>query len=903
MENNDFESLDPFATGIEIVQCDNANPFYLSAEGSKYKYTKTKILAEDYKYLYILCLDNDTVMDENNMNRVKLFYDAETDQSELLKQTKLISLVRAPFSIVNINSIRNGLLSVAGSVLKNYNHHGYELAANELVFLMLETKEMYVTDWLKTYESEKNLDKFIQHKIFAGYYNIQDKNYQENLLDLLNRIADFRYWQDERNCHLSINNAFDDRKFNLKVMQKWKLPNEDIEKELQKLLQNFKEEGAKIKNPAYPPEITEKTKTVEEKICEDKTAENNIVNMNKYVDATKKDENSSFYEIVKPENLVIDQQEIHELLSGNALTEKERYYLICNLLVSKNYCHYVLNDVQIMKHNTEIFQKYKPVFNYLMGYAWISLYMEECIRKTRICESDRFVFDINTAAQLPVYPFMESEPHLNPYFCLLTSRKLANMTQNINGVKQTFDYQNGIVDLSEFQRRLNVFINGKSDTDILAGANWDHMAITGGCMAAIMPKTNPLMMLFKKNPDPKVDITDQELDRFYQEYYAKSDVDIACNFSNILDFIDHVKNLKSVISKNINVAESEIGIHPNKTLAIYINDKILKEKCDRGEIPFTYEYILNNRNRRRVKFYFYNLYLERKIKSNSSNEKILAEKLDHDEYFELIDYCKLKKSTIIVNNISFESNVDESKTPESNSGIEMVYYMTHENSESKESDIFIKFSENLRYKIISKHLKHPFEVFRISEKEYFSAVARFHLPCVRSYYNGKTCYLLPSAITAYHTLCNVDFKYFVGSNDPINIIDKYRKRGYTTVLNKMEIQQYLSYIMASDVHRQAYFIKDTNDIKKVLGAMDITNEYFQPRKNIPSEFIPDPNITMDYCTPKVEYINTVNDITKHYKHKYPKYCNELFNKTCIDNNGAVTPFKRWFIDAGYDYFN
>ena len=36
------------------------------------------------------------------------------------------------------------------------------------------------------------------------------------------------------------------------------------------------------------------------------------------------------------------------------------------------------------------------------------------------------------------------------------------------------------------------------------------------------------------------------------------------------------------------------------------------------------------------------------------------------------------------------------------------------------------------------------------------------------------------------TLINIDYKYFAGSKDPIEIINKYRQRGYSLPLNDSE---------------------------------------------------------------------------------------------------------------------
>lgn len=901
----EMDILDLSVEKVEIIDYGISNPFYVSTEGSEFKYAKIKNLLDDYKNIYILCLENNINMTPDNKNKIKLFYQKDTDISELKAQSNLVSLVKGPFALIHHQTIRSGLVAVDKDLLEYFNHDFNELNDKELIYMMLETKESNVKSWLNLYENN-NLDNFIEKKIFSSYYGLDDIKMEDHLLSLIDTIDDFKYWQNNRNCKLSINNAFNDRKFNLSYISKWNLQFNEIEKELQKILQNFSENKTNItKSSCYPgqdkePFIREETK--------------NPLEIKLYVDGSKVD-NKNYYYLDKPEELTISKEMIEELLLNHSLNEKEKYRLICNLLLSKKYCHYVLNNNNILTTNKDLFDKYSPIIRYVMGYSWISMYMEESIRKTKTKESDRFVFDIETASKLPVFPFSDVLPQLNPYFSCMVSDIFLDLNKNIGGVKQSIEYQNGIVNLAEFRRRLNIFISGNANTDILNGANWSNMAITGGCMAGIIPSTNPLMALFRKNTDPKVPIQDTELERFFQEYYSNSDIDIACNHNNILDFIEHVKHLQTVICTNLGekINKYEVKTIPHKSLAIYINDKILKEKCENGEIPYDYDYILENKNNRAVKFYFYELYIEQKKISNIKNKNILGDKVNEDEYFRIINYCDFEQTVITINNYSFEK--DDYCSTESNSGIATAYYINNYNSkmineqngnnthEDKNPNFFIKFNETLKFKIESKHLKHTFEIFRIVDKEFFSCISKFHLPCVRSYYNGTNCYLLPSAITAYQTLTNIDFKYFVGSKDPISIIDKYRKRGYATVLNKFEVKQYLSYVMAVDNCKKAYGINETKDVEKIIGSLDVNHVFFKPRKYLPENFAVDPNIVLDYSTVKMDYADSINSILNYYKKKYNSYSSELTMKRTIQRSGEIDAVRHWMIDASYDMLN
>lgn len=879
MENQDIECLDPYAKDDNTIQYDQPNPFYLSLNGSLHEKTQLKFLMEEYSNVYILTTCDDIEKTESNLKCISLFYKKDSEESELIGQKNLVTLVSAPICIILLESIRKGILTIGKDLLENFNHACYELNKKELVFLMLETTESNVKSWIKLHQSENNFDKFIKKIIFRNYYGLKDNVINKNIIDSLNKVKDFQYWQNESNCRISGNDAFDSRKFNLYLMNKWNMPMDKIEKELERLI-NGKTENKTNSN--YPleminPNITSPNDSVEDYVVKFKT---NALPV--------------FYKIIKPEDLMIQKESIEELLINPILNEKEKYYLICNVLSSKKYCHYVLNNRKILEKNEDLLNKFKPTFRYVIGYAWLSLYMEESIRKSRIKQSDRFVFDLETASMLPVFPFCMENPYLNPYFSLPVSEKLINSKTNINSISSMEGYSNGIVDLHEFRRRINIFMSGRSNKDLLDGADWSNMVITGGIMAAVMPKTNPLMALFRTSETN--DISDKELNRFFEEYYAASDIDVACNHKSIIDFIEHVKSLADILRKNLNVSKSDVRITSNKSAAIYINETILKEKCQKRKIPFDFDYICSNLQQNDVKFYFYELYLEKKKGSNINNMDILGDKIKENEYFNIINYCEFDKISIVINDYGFEKENLNFKNPDHNSGIEMVYYVN-------ENEIpFIMISETLKFNISSIHLKHQLEVFKLVEEEFFSCVGRFHLPCVRSYYNGTTCYLTPSAISAYMTLTNINYKYFVGKSSPTDIVDKYRSRGYSTILNNYEIKQYISFILSNEHFKKKYDVENISDIRRIVGSLDFSHPLFKPRKYIPENFKLDPSISLDYSKKNLNAV-TAASITKYYSDKYRSYPSVFINKPIYSYNGEVKPFEPWMIDVGYSYLN
>lgn len=70
---SDIEIIDPFIGENKVDDQKYSNPFFLDHNGSEQKFTKTNILADEYKYVYILCLCDDFEPNENNINRINLF--------------------------------------------------------------------------------------------------------------------------------------------------------------------------------------------------------------------------------------------------------------------------------------------------------------------------------------------------------------------------------------------------------------------------------------------------------------------------------------------------------------------------------------------------------------------------------------------------------------------------------------------------------------------------------------------------------------------------------------------------------------------------------------------------------------------------------------------------------------
>lgn len=915
-EKSDFDFLDiDHDKDIEEVIDENSNPFYLPAIGSPYKYHKAKMLSEQSKNLFVICLRNDVKSTNENKKKISLLYDNCALTEDL---SELVTIVKLPFFLINNQQIRSGLLLVDNSHLEKFNNGMYgpessQIGTDEIeldecksfVYLMLNSSERNVVKWVRTYEKKDTLDKFIKYKIFISYNNLSDAITENKLIGYISNVTDFHYWENKSNCNLAINLAFNQRKFNFR--NKWKLNVDEIKRFGDEFaLIKFKEKSVKI------PQKKTKVRIDREANYEYPSAQNisydtskNILKTNFYVDASKPDK-TSYFQISMPEDRIIDAETVNELLQSHALNEKEKYYLVTNLLVSKNYAHYILQNPDVLTSLAGMFKQYKPIFRYLLSYAFINLYKEESIKKTKTTTESRHVFNIETASKLPVFPHVTENPTLNPYFTLLVSSDTLNIDNNMGSVGNNFSFQTGIVDLVEFKRRLNIFTCGYEDVDLLEGISWSNMVITGGSMSAIMPKINPLMALF--SPLKSGNLTEAEMNNYFNEYYKDSDIDVACNHNNFFDYIEHVKQMQQTICENSGFRSSDILISPLKTICIYVDTDVLKEKCDNNEIPFTYEYIINNKHNLDIRHYFYEIYLKEKKESNIYNKQILGNRINDPLYYIILDYSHIDDVSIVfrdhLETVFLGNRLDEYNiTDGTKSGIKMFHDLDKnmnnidsrnqnliENNDNivKSEALFIRTVDTIKYKIISTKLKHSFEVFRIDYPEFFSTISRFHFPCVRSYYNGETCYLTMSAISAYMTMSNIEYKFFSGSNDPFLIIHKYRQRGYTSYFNRGEINQIVGHVLSNEHYQNLYGVVNTESAMNMIGELDSNQTFFRPQ-----------NSGLHVNT--VYQLQTkITDLVNYYKELYPSFPSELITKTAINNNGDINPLQRWLIDIGYD---
>ena len=847
---------------------------------------KQKEFYYNFESVYVICLKPNTKLEE-------YVYNESLTIEELECLSKQFDLIRSNIKLLNNPVHKSQVVLIDSYYLKIFNNQ-FEFKEKELVIPLFNISSETYNLYSKQFTAHFTTRDYLAIKLVNEFYSNNHANINY-ISEILKNSESANYWTKKFNNNLNITNKFINRGFNLSLNQRI---NDQKIKDVLNDINKMPKEGDAYLNYIYRKSV--------------------------YVDISSiiKKNGYSLYKI--NENIDLKESDISYLLN-TMNSQYEFYNLTMSLLISKDYCHYVLNNpLYINKlrkwtntfssNEIDLIELFKPAFQYAMGYSWLTLYMEECIKKTKIMEDDRFVFTIDQANKLPTFPFSSDMVQNdmfrhNPYLPLLISDKVMNLNNNTMGVKISYQNDNkmGVVSLEKFKENFNIFLTSDKDINIFDGVDMTNLGISGSVIPACITKYNPLMNVF------------ESLDRYYKEYYSTSDMDIMCNLEDDFEYIDRVSKFHKQISEKCKSFNDElVELSSEKVAALIVNETFIKKNIVDSDM--TYEYILTNLDNEKVKLKFYKFYTEYKIKENE--KYINTDKWKNNDYNSYFDIVNTDNIRIIFGRTKqdwtrYWDNVKKTKTTieEQNAlddleDIEKEYnYKSEDIIEDDESDyidnVLFKCHENIKYRIKSSFLNHEFEIFKIRWPTFFSTVSNFHLPCVRGYYDGNQVYLLPSCITAAMTLINLDYKYFAGSKDPIEIVNKYRQRGYSLPLNDSEKIRLTSYSSKIDKWNILYDkpnLKNKIDVDNMFGYIPTNSNFFRPRSMISSEYQKIKPVDNNYNLINSSNVESLSfsqmmesDNNLSYKEIY-----ELCNLKTINNYGYVNTVKKWYFDAIYE---
>lgn len=814
------------------------NPFIINLEGGNLKNYPINSIWH-YPHVNILTKKSNQLTEKNYNHFFKIVFDLNDLENIIMDD--FIKIEKVNTNILNNKYFYNRANIITQDILK-YFFKQESFNTSEIFISMIDIPVDLVKSIFAPYNS---LDKILT---IVRTYNKYNKYVDTNFKNYINNIPTINYWTNNKHCNINITELFTLRDFQSKKKSSFTL----------------------ICKPNNPDNIADET-------GDSTSYPQRIKNKDNFCDigvSIRKDKKGFFPSINDKDYKSI----VTNIFKSLDYSNKFKYILSNNLLVSKDYTHTVINNVNVLKMLKPLFEKYPGAYKYSFGYAWLNLYLEETLYTTKSNKNHRHVFDIATASNLPIFPFSMDNLKQNPYIPLLLDDKQINYNNSclpINSIKNYTGY--GISDLETFKQRLNLFITKDVNKDIFNGINWSKFALSGSIIPACLQKLSPLLDVFNKlYEDKNIAFTE-----FINKYYATSDIDIMCNSKSFYDFLDEGYNVFNIIKNNINANETNSKIETICSFGISVTKEFfidtLKDFNAKYNLAWSLQDYLNNINDERVKEYLYKIYVEYKIKKiEEFKQNNFITHVLREEITKIIPYDKISLYYVEYDLNSIKYLRETEFVLNRNDFSDITY-------DTKNNIRVIKFSENFRFKFHFDSINRQIEYFKIGSEDFFNLVGKFHLPCVRAYYQGNNVYMLPSCITALMTGINIEYKYFAGIRNPVEIINKYMQRGYGVVLNAEELRQFNDY-NAKLPDDNIFKLKDNQD-NSLVGIRNINHKSFN-FNNID-------NI-------KYEYMNS-QDLQDYYD-KYNNLIDAL-KFTHINKNGDINKCILSYFELYYSSVN
>ena len=764
------------------------NPFYLEISGSYIEYESHRNIHDCYSGIYVLCLNENAIKAGQHIKTktIMAFGSKNTTIDELLSYSSLLKFIPANFNILKVNGITRKLVPISRSIMEKFVPDLESVDGNSddefLVLPFLSIDFSYTCNWLERTCTPN--DELIMDMNLRKLHGINI-----DLLPLIKKHIPIDEWDSSKTRYNFMISVFNTRKTGTL---------------------NYNPAG--VETPAFYDFSADLSATAMPEQVEFST----------YSPAT------------------IDRiTEIFALVDS----EFHMYHVACRLLLSRKFCHHVTGNKDVLGLLEPIFKKYSPFVNYCLGYAWMQLYSEELISK-KIDLADRFVFDLETATNLPVVSTNFEDIDYNPYFVRLVSDTYAKNQWTKPVVGPSFENR-GICDLKQFKMNIALFMTGDMKKfGFMDNVDWTNKGLTGSIMPATLPRNRLLSQNSHKSPCADSLCT---LQLSLMSEYSSSDVDICCEYDRTIDFIDSMGKFANQVSCGSGGDPSKNKYIAQKKVSIYVNSGIMMDKCASENVGFTFgQFEQHNNDDKNIKVlqYIGELYKKSHSKYAGNNLGLISDHINDPGFMDILDPSGINSMNIT------KTRSIKILDPAKNGDIISTYYMlsdgtvtTHPN---ETDDIFIRFTDIIKFELDINGLFRKIDYFNV-RGTILNTVARFHFPCVRAYYDGTTCHILASAISAYMTHMNCDARYHKSTTVFLDIVCKYMRRGFGNILNDSELAVYRELEFAKGINRAKYD-------RYMPVAM---------KKNGPA--------------------HTILSL-------YPR----------VDNKGKINAPRKWIIDAGYD---
>jgi hypothetical protein len=859
------------------------NPFFVSLRGGPLMQTEMSKVYPEHSKVFFLCMKKGSEQEVIE----HILSAPELTKENFLALARMTQLVSASSKVLKNPTHKKNSAFVDDNYLKHFEHDGV-LQMSNIVIPAYNIHSTTVEQYRELYESTHTFDNICR---LLQLYNFFNGNThpptREKILDMIIEMNGSDYWRNQYNCQLSITSTFESRKF---TRPKYNTSNQNVIK-IQHILDELETRG----DVDYLP-------TEDDGIQFDNSA------------VHQKDKRR-YYITNVPTSITKDQ--IVDWISSLS-DVKMQFSLFTAFAVNKDHCHLVFNNPKVLEFMAPVFAKSMPLLRYVMSRGWLALHMEETIKRTRTTPQDRYIFTIDTASKLPLFPYDVTNVNSNPYTPFPVKKSVISNSENYLGLPMVLDPSKfegyGISTLAEFKKKFGIFTTGSDKMGTLFdGLKWgDRYAVSGSVMPPCVQKDSLLADILPANNN------EERIQTMFANLYGGADIDMMCKFSNNMEFVKGSSYLIEVIKKNlerIHDKEMKIGgptqqkcdatIECKKSVIVTMNRKYIEAMTDES-----YESVVKSLDSAELRGEIYSTFVNYKVNEGSKERRANREEMKKDKVFaDLLNMYLdiLPMSDIQLNDIG-DDEIDGYMTDEQRAKSDVVLRLRlsevtgNEPAEGEADPYVLKIVEGIKYKVNSaKYMNHPIEIFRI-KGDFWTVVSRFHLPCVRMYYNGDNVFMLPSSIGAVMTNTNTDYKYFAGVRDPPQIISKYRSRGFTTLLNKTERGQMVKYNAEFAEFPGMYKVdlKDGGSIKRHFSPQKLDSEIYRVMKY--REQTPN-NV---YIEPKYQYITSQEDIVQMYRLKFgydaAKSDVKYLDMPFVDDEGNVVPLKKWVVQAGIDEF-
>ena len=813
-----------------------SNPFYVGFTGGSLKKVERKVM---YEFNDVIVLISNGLTEEF---MTKFF--SRTINLNDFEQFQQVSQNVISFTRVSRNILKNSQHYSKANIVTDKDMKllfpSESFNPREIVLDLFELNSEDAVKYVKFYQKDTQVEEIKYTLDIIKNFNKNDSPYLKvNVSRFLTDLVDKDFWSKQQNCKLNITNMFTVRDFKSRTDSNFILLAQCPDRE--KLATPTGESNYPVKNSS----------TV---FCDISS----ILRENK-------NNSRTFYASV-PDNIFTEKNVLDMLKSTH--NEKQLYDLTNSILVSKESAH-LLFTKDCLEYISDLFKKYPGAYKYSLGYAMLTMYLEESIFLTKSTKQSRYVFDINTANKLPVFPFSSLDYKQNPYVSIMIHNDQLDMKKNCSSIKCIENYDGyGVCDLETFKKRMNIFISGNHTKDVFDGINWTEFAVSGSIIPACLQKRNPLYDSYCNEFKDE----NEAFKHFIANYYNNSDIDVMCNAESYIDYINKAYELFQKIIVNTESQKSDYDFDSVRTVGVTLSKDFFVETNQMFNnlygLNWTLDEYINNVKDIRVRMFLHSKYY--KFKTELNETMFRTGKYKQNDFIDLF----MNPLTIDQLTIYYAQNENhdlETKIKET----DFIFYQNdfrkdNEKLSDNKNKAIMRIGESIRFKLNFKKLNKTFEVFKTMRKDFFNTVARFHLPCVRAYYHDSNVYMLPSCVGAMMTGINIDYKYFAGIRDPYQIVVKYMKRGFGVLLNKDELKQLEEHLSSNGLS------------KDYIGQKEVYSEMFTQFEN----------------KKQYKYIETYEDLNKYYNEKNNKMDCSKFN--AIAPNGNISPYVKSFFDFYYE---